>query len=333
MKKEELLSLLWEREGEYRSGAELAGRLGVSRAAVWKAVEQLRAQGCRIDSVPRRGYRISGGGDLLCETGIRRYLTCQGLSLQVFPSIGSTNTALKELAAAGAPEGTVLVAGEQSAGRGRRGRSFYSPPGSGVYLSLLLRPELPAEEVSCLTACAAVAVAETIEDLSGRPAGIKWVNDVLVDGKKVCGILSEAALDCESGSMSYVIVGLGVNVLAPEGGFPEDLRDLAGAVFADRGVPDPRCRLAAGILDRLTNYYRQLPERSFFDAYRRRSLVLGSPILILSPGKEPRQAEALDLEPDFGLRVRLEDGKEEVLRSGEISIRPLPAGAERRDPA
>ena len=323
MTKDTVLQALWSHADRYLSGAELASLLSLSRTAVWKAVEQLRAEGYLIESATNKGYRLLSGSDVLSEAGIRKYLKSRELSLRCFDSIDSTNTALKALAAQGAPAGLALVAGRQSAGRGRMGRSFYSPGDTGVYLSLLLRPTLPAAEATRITACAAVAVAETIEALTGRRAQIKWVNDVLLDGKKVCGILTEASLDCESGLMNHVIVGIGVNALAPAGGFPEELRDIAGAVFPERTLPELRCQLAAGILDRLWAFCKALPERDrCFEAYRARSLVLGREVELLSPGREPEGARVLDLERTTP-SGQLPDGTIRRCLSGEVRIRPL----------
>jgi len=321
MMKDTILALLWENPGRDFSGAELARRLNVSRSAVWKAVEQLRAEGYAIASAPRRGYRMAAGGDVLSAAGIARYLRHKELEVRFYPTISSTNTVLKALAAEGAPAGLALVAAEQSAGRGRMGRRFYSPAASGVYLSLLLRPELPAEKAVKLTACAAVAAAETIEALSGGEAQIKWVNDIFVGGKKVCGILTEASLDCESGRMHHVVVGIGVNTRVPEGDFPEELRGIAGAAFGEREIPDLRCRLAAGILDRLADYAEDPDDPAILAAYRRRSLVPGKRIDILTPGAEPVAAEAVAVEEDYSLLVRLADGSLRRLSSGEVSVK------------
>ncbi len=321
MTREEVLALLWESADRDISGEELARRLHVSRTAVWKAISQLREEGYAIASEPRRGYRLLSRSDVLSEEGIRRHLRHGELRLQVHRSISSTNTVLKALAAAGEEAGLALVAGEQTAGRGRMGRQFYSPASSGLYLSLLLRPELSAADAVRLTACAAVAAAEAIEELSGRETGIKWVNDIFCDGKKVCGILTEASVDCENGMMRYVIIGIGVNTHAPEEGFPEELRDIAGAAFDGVHIPELRCRLAAGILDRLADYTRRPDDPAVFEAYKRRSLVPGRRIRILVPGQESREAEALGLEEDYALRVRLPDGHIEKLSSGEVSVR------------
>ena len=322
MTKDAVLQLLRAHEDAYVSGSELAKSLSLSRTAVWKAIGQLKAEGYCIDSVTNRGYRLLDCGDVLSEESVRRYLRHREITPEVYKTIGSTNTALKARAAEGAGEGLALIAGEQTAGRGRMGRSFYSPADSGLYMSLLLRPRIAAQEAVRITACAAVAVAETIEELSGRAAQIKWVNDVLLEGKKVCGILTEASLDCESGLMNHVIVGIGVNALAPVGGFPEELRDIAGAVFPERTLPELRCQLAAGILDRLWAFCKALPERDPYEQYRARSLVLGQNVDLLSPGKEPVPARVLDLERDYALRVELADGSLRRVQSGEVRVRP-----------
>lgn len=247
------------------------------------------------------------------------YCTHPGLTVQFREEVTSTNTLLRQQAQEGAPEGTVLMAARQTAGRGRRDRTFFSPADTGLYLSLLLRPKLAPQEALYLTTCAAAAVALALEEFDLHPQ-IKWVNDVFLHGKKVCGILTEGAFDPETGGLQYAILGIGVNLFPPEGGFPADLPE-AGAVF-DRG-PDPaetRRKLAGRILDRFFHWYPAIQDRPFFQDYRDRSLVLGQPIHILQGGQR-RPATALDLEPDFSLRVREADGRETILSSGEVSIR------------
>jgi BirA family biotin operon repressor/biotin-[acetyl-CoA-carboxylase] ligase len=323
MTKERVLAILQEHPDQFVSGEALASGLGISRTAVWKAVEQLRREGYSISSVNRLGHRLSSVSDVLSEEGIRSRLTVPGLQVQVFPTISSTNTVLKQMASEDAPAGLALVAGEQTAGRGRLGRSFYSPSGSGLYLSLLLRPELDASDAVKLTACAAVSVAEAIEELADVHLEIKWVNDLFLGGKKVCGILTEAGLDCETGRMSYVIIGIGINTRVPAGDFPEEIRQIAGAVFGGAPVPDLRNRLAALVLDRLIFYSADPASPALFEKYRSRSMVLGKPVFVLSPGQDPVPAEAVDLAPDYSLQVRMEDGSLRLLHSGEISIRPF----------
>ena len=321
MTKDRVLDSLRRSGGSYVSGGALSAELSLSRTAVWKAVEQLRAEGFVIESAPKKGYRLLSGGDALTESGVRAYLRRRDLDLRVYKSISSTNTVLKQLAESGAAEGTVLLAEEQTAGRGRMSRSFFSPPRSGLYMSLLLRPHLSAQLSTRITACAAVAVAEAIEELTGCRAEIKWVNDVLVDGKKVCGILTEGSIDCESGLMHYAIVGIGINIRPPEGDFPAELRQIAGALPAAPDGEDLRCRLAAAVLDRLMDLYEQLPEGDCYEAYKSRSCLIGRQINILPLEGEPVPATAIGVERDFSLRVRLTDGTEKCLSSGEVSVR------------
>ena len=321
MTKDTVLALLRQHAGSFLSGAALAKELSLSRTAVWKAIGQLRREGYAIASVTNKGYRLDIQSDVLSEQGVRSWLTNPALTPKVYASITSTNTVLKGMAAESAAEGLCLIAGEQTAGRGRLGRSFYSPADSGLYMSLLLRPQLPAAEAVRITAAAAVAVCEAIEELSGLETQIKWVNDVLVHGKKVCGILTEASLDCESGQLDYAVVGIGINTAVPAGDFPPELRPIAGAVFGEEKPPELRCRLAALVLDKLMAYKDRLDDPALFAAYRRRSLVLGKAINILSPGKDPEPAEAVDLAPDYGLLVRLPDGTMRRLNAGEVSVR------------
>ena len=319
--KDRVLSVLEARRGDWSSGEALARELGVSRSAVWKAVSQLREGGYPIRAVSNRGYCLEPDSDRLSPQSVGQYLTVPGLEVEVRPVVTSTNDPLRQMAEAGAPEGKVMIAAEQTAGRGRRGHSFYSPPEAGLYLSILLRPKLSAQESLSLTTCAAAAVALAVEECAGVPAEIKWVNDVFCRGKKICGILTEAALDLESGGLQYAIVGIGVNLYPPEGGFPAELADIMGAVFSEkpRGY-ECRSRLAGSILNHFFGFYADIAEKPFFEDYRKRSFLLGREIEVLERG-QVRPALALDLEPDFSLRVREADGTERVLSSGEVRAR------------
>lgn len=223
--KDALFECLAAQDG-FISGELLAERLGVSRSAVWKAVGELRAEGCRIEAAQNRGYALRDPGSRLSAGRIQALLRGRAADCRVLVerTVDSTNDELKRRAAAGCPTGTVLVAERQTGGKGRLGRSFYSPPRGGLYMSLLLRPALPASECMAVTACTAVAVAAAAEQICGRRAEIKWVNDIMMDGKKLCGILTEGALSAETGLFDYLVVGIGVNVASA--GFPEELREV-----------------------------------------------------------------------------------------------------------
>ena len=320
--KEKLLELFENNKGTFLSGEEIAGRLDISRTAVWKAVNALRSDGYSIDAVQNRGYALSPETDKLSLQGIRKYLApeCTGLDIRLFSELESTNTTVRGLASDGAPEGVVVISGSQTGGRGRRGRSFYSPSDTGIYMSLLLRPSfLSAKEALFLTTMAAVAICEAIEKVSGKNALIKWVNDIFVNDKKVCGILTEASFGLEADSLEYAVLGLGINVCAPSGGFPEEIRDIAGAVF-DSPEADAKNRLAAEVLNRFMSYYGSRDITGYVEEYRRRSLVIGREVLVMAPDG-PKPAVALDVDNECRLKVRYPDETVESLHSGEISIK------------
>ena len=318
-----LRTLLESNKSVFLSGEEIARRLGVSRNAVWKAIKALQAGGYPIQAVPNRGYCLAASSDVLSESGIRQYLTgdAQSLDLRVFDSVDSTNLVLRKLANEGAAEGTVVIAAEQTGGRGRKGRSFYSPQGTGVYVSLLLKPKIAPDDATLITTTAAVAVCEAVEALSGEPAGIKWVNDVFLRGKKVCGILTEGSFDMESGQFEYAILGTGINVFEPSGGFPEEIREVAGSVLTSP-APDAKNRVIAEYLNRFLPLYRQLGAATTNAEYRRRSFVLGKMVNVLA-GESITPARAIDVDDHCRLIVEFADGHREALSSGEISVRVI----------
>ena len=320
--KEKLLALFEENKGTYFSGEEIAERLSVSRTAVWKAVNSLRGEGYEIDAVQNKGYCLSVSTDILSAPGIRKYLkpACAFLEPEVLPVAESTNVLLKERAGAGAKEGYVILANSQTEGRGRLGRSFYSPADTGIYMSLLLRPRAYSPDQAVrLTTMAAVAACEAIEEVSGRRAQIKWVNDIFMDDKKVSGILTEAAFSLEDNGLDYIVVGIGINAYPPKEGFPADVAQVAGAVFQTR-QNDGKNHLAAAFLNHFISYYAAGENMDYAEKYRARSLVIGKEIRVLSPAGE-KEAVALDVDEECRLVVRYEDGSREKLSSGEISVR------------
>lgn len=319
--KEKILSLFEENRGTYFSGEELAAKLSVSRTAIWKAVNVLRREGYEIDAIQNKGYSLAIGTDILSEQGIHKYLSplCQGLKLSVLPEAESTNSLLREKANNGSPEGSVVVAGAQTMGRGRHGRSFYSPADTGVYMSLLLRPAgISPNQAVKFTTMAATAVCEAIEEVSGKQTGIKWVNDIYMDGKKVSGILTEASIAMENGSLDYIVLGVGINAYIPKGGFPKELEQIAGAVFEKR-QSDGKNLLAAGFLNHFMDYYAAQGKTDYVEKYRAKSLAVGREIIVLSQ-KGGRKAHALNVDEECRLIVQYEDGSTEHLSSGEISI-------------
>ena len=235
--KSKLLEVLEANKGGYISGEELAAKLEVSRTAVWKAVKNLREEGYQIRAVTNKGYALEEENDILSSEGIRQWLHHKGAEVEVWKEIPSTNQRLKQAAVEKKlPSGSFVAAESQNAGKGRRGRTFYSPKGSGLYLSVLLYPSKTAHESLEITAAAAVAVCRAVEKCCGVSLGIKWVNDLYLGEKKVCGILTEAVTDFETGDIEFVVVGIGLNLYEPKEGFPKEiLKDGRLLVINERG--------------------------------------------------------------------------------------------------
>jgi len=264
-----VLDALEKNRGEYLSGEQLASSLGVSRNAVWKAIQKLEEAGHKIRAVPKRGYTLAPESDVLTVQSVSRFLdTDMPVYLQVQTEVTSTNTLLKAQAEQGAPEGTVLIAESQTAGKGRLGRHFTSPPGTGIYFSLLLRPHCTAEKSLFITTTAAVAVCEAIEQVTGLNPQIKWVNDVYLNEKKVCGILTEASVDFENGGLNWAVLGIGINIAVPEEGFPEEIRSIAGAIFDGPCPVEMRSRISAAVISRFFALYKNLGSNAFIESYR-----------------------------------------------------------------
>lgn len=242
-----------------------------------------------------------------------------GIKLEFYPKTESTNSIIKERASQGENEGLLVVAGEQTRGRGRLGRSFFSPGDTGIYMSLLLKPSIAPEDAVLITTAAAVSVCEALEKLGVSDARIKWVNDIFVNKKKVCGILTEGCFNAQKGCFDYAVLGVGINVYEPECGFPEDIKDIAGAVFGEE-KENLRNRLVAEFLSSFMNYYKNIDKKLHCPQYDRRCFVLGKDINIIKNG-EKTSAKALGIDDKCGLLVEFENGEKTVLNSGEISIR------------
>ncbi len=320
--KEAALEILSKNIGKTVSGQELARTLGVSRASVWKAVESLRKEGYEIDARSHAGYALRPG-NLLSKQIIAERLNDPALKdrIDIYSSLSSTNNAAKQYAAEhelSLPIERIIIADSQTAGRGRRGRSFCSPPGSGVYISFLLCPNITAKAATRFTTAASVAVSEAIQNAFGIDTQIKWVNDVYLGGKKICGILTEAVTDFETSDVGSVVIGIGINMT--NAGFPEELLDVAGSLEGYVENPD-RNALIAELINSLAGMFEisdnKLEMRDYIDEYKKRSLVLGRKIRIMNSGET---AEAIDIDKNGGLVVR-SNGKTRTLSSGEISIR------------
>ena len=311
--KQALLQALSAAEGAYISGQQLAEALGVSRAAVHKAAQALSAQGYALDSAPRRGYRLAGG-DPFCAEAVGPYPA----PIHIYDTLQSSNLTAKQLALGGAPHGTLVLTAHQKAGRGRLGRRFESPAGKGVYLSLILRPALSAADAQSATISAAVAVARAVKALCGLELGIKWVNDLYYQGRKVCGILTEAGTDLENGRLEWLVVGIGLNLTSTAADWPEELAAKAGSLYPGGPAPVSRAALAGAIARELLAL---CPGFDCLDEYRARCFVPGHWVTVCA-GTETYAAKALAIDDEGRLVVRRENGREEALRCGEVTTRP-----------
>ncbi|MFQ9792534.1 MAG: biotin--[acetyl-CoA-carboxylase] ligase [Acutalibacteraceae bacterium] len=219
-----------------------------------------------------------------------------------------------------APHGTVVLAEEQTAGRGRMGRSFHSPAGSGIYMSFILRPNLTSNDAVLITTAASVAVARAIEEVTHIRTGIKWVNDVYMNGKKICGILTEALTDFESGGIESIILGIGINFSTAVSSFPENIQQKVDSLFHEKPAGITRNQIAAAVINHVLCLCNQLQDRSFIAEYKARSIVLGKDIEVIQ-GTNSEKATAIDIDENGGLMIEKQDGTITSLHSGEISIR------------
>jgi len=327
--KNQVLLLLEQNKNVPLSGEELAKSLGCTRAAVWKAVKSLINEGYEVEAVNNKGYTLKESADILSEAYINEKIKAAGIDITVRceKCVDSTNNVLKTMASEGYKDDIVLISEEQTAGKGRRGRAFYSPKGTGIYLSFLLHPDIPVVEAQGLTTMAVTAEALAIEKVSKEAVSIKWVNDLFFNGKKVSGILTEASTSIEDGSLEYVVPGIGINLYEPVGGFPDEIKEVAGAVFRnDTKIENLKNNLAAEFIIQFMKYYKsQFIEKTgnaYINDYRKRCFVIGKDVEILTPDHESLniRVHVIDVDENCHLHVRFEDGHEEYLSSGEISI-------------
>jgi BirA family biotin operon repressor/biotin-[acetyl-CoA-carboxylase] ligase len=305
------------------SGQALSQQLGIGRNAVWKHVEALRAMGYRIEGKTRRGYRLLSIPEAPLPFEITHGLATHrlGRSVIFLPVAGSTNDVIRDLAKQGAPEGFLAVADSQLAGRGRRGHMWESPAGGGLWVSVLLRPALAPAQAPLLALLAAVAVAVAIRKQTGLEALVKWPNDVLISGRKVCGVLVEMA--AESESIHYIVIGMGINVNLTREQLPEALRSSATSLREECRGRVSRVALLRTILREMELRYDALvtsgPE-SLVEENRSLSAVLGKEICVVSVSGVQRGL-AIGIENDGALRVRLACGDEKLFYAGEVSVR------------
>lgn len=321
--KESVLKILEENRETSISGEELAKYLSVSRAAVWKAINALRGEGYNITAVTNRGYQLTKDNDLLSAEGIKIFLNPKYNEnyIRVYKTIDSTNQEAKKfLMDDDIPHGTVLLSEEQTAGRGRFQRKFFSPSNKGIYMSVILRPNIELSKAIHITTSAAVSVCRAIENLTNKRPKIKWVNDIFLDEKKICGILTEASGNFESGRVENVVVGIGINFKTKEADFPDDIKDIAGSIFEGEEPNITRNQLVAEILNELLYMCDNLEDKSIMQEYKVLSFVLGKKVSFLKNNRL-NKAKAVDISDEGALVVQYENGDLDYLNSGEISIK------------
>lgn len=324
MTKDSVLAIL-KRSPGYVSGEKISGELGVSRAAVNSAIKALRESGYDIKSVTNRGYFLANSPDKLTMGELLTVLPLERLErVTVLESVDSTNNYARELAEKGAPGGTIVIANHQTRGRGRLGRGFDSPREKGVYMSAVLRPDCTPEQAGSLTAWTAELMCDAVEAACGKRPGIKWVNDLVMEKRKISGILTEMSLEAESGRILYVVIGIGVNANEAPEDFAPEIRETAGSLAQITGGPVSRALLAGEMIRAFDIIDGEFPagQPYYVRRYRRDSVTIGRECAIIRKG-EREEVLALDIDDAFGLVVRHKSGEEETLRSGEVSVRDI----------
>lgn len=319
--KENIISILESNKGLFISGEKLASQLNVSRAAIWKAIKALKNEGYDIYAVSNKGYALSKETDILSSKIIKNNMPkhADKFNLLIYKTVESTNIIARGLAINGAESGTVILAEEQTSGYGRNGKSFFSPYGTGIYMSIILnlKQEKKTFNNSFITTAAAMAVSKAIEEITNTNTKIKWVNDIFINEKKVCGILTEGAFSFEDGKIDYAIIGIGINVNFPKSGFPKEIEHIASSIHLENNnKSDIRNLLISKILENLWEYY--FNNINFYDEYKKRSFLIGEKVSINIEGEE-NIVKVLDIDRNFALIVEFNDGKIERLLSGSVN--------------
>lgn len=321
--KEEILRLLRSADG-YISGQELCNRFGVSRTAVWKAINQLKEAGYEIEAQQNKGYRLMAAPDLMTEAEIKSLMHTEWVAKEVlyFDTIDSTNTKAQELAEKGYPSGTLVVADKQESGKGRRGRSWVSPSGTGIFMTLMIKPDINPNNASMLTLVAALAVAKAITSVTGEKALIKWPNDIVINGKKVCGILTE--MNAQFDYINHIVVGIGINVHNES--FPEEISQMASSLMIEAGGKRfHRAQIIAETMSYFEQYYDTFLKTQDLSALVREYDELlvnrNKSVRVLDP-KEPFDGKAMGITSKGELIVDTWESRK-LVSSGEVSVRGI----------
>ena len=320
---EEILQLLREHSSTFLSGEEMSRRLKVTRTAVWKRIQRLRTLGYEIEASTRSGYRLIRSPDLLTPSEIKPILTTKwmGRTIHYFHTIDSTNSEAYQLALQGAKEGEVVIAESQMKGRGRLGRHWFSPPFLNLYLSVILRPQIPPHQASLITLMAAVAAADAVEKFSDLHPTIKWPNDILLGGRKVAGLLNE--IHSETDRIHFVILGIGINLNMDGKAFPKEIRETATSLKKAMGQTIPRKAFLGFLLEKLEEWYEVFLKKGgsvILEEWRARASIEGKRVKVTSFG-EVLVGRAIDVDSDGALILEMEDGGRKRIVAGDIEYR------------
>lgn len=321
--RDRVLQILYRNNGECVSSSEITGELGITRSAVFKIINELKKQGFDIESIHHRGYRLGNEKDIISPEIINEIIEKEGKNrrIQYFERVDSTNTFAKKILMEGESYPDIIIANEQEQGRGRLGREFYSPKGTGIYCSFILDPFIKIENSILVTVAASVAVSRAIEKVTKKDTRIKWINDIYIDDKKVCGILTEAVTDFETGIIGKIILGIGINFNTPSESFPDEITDKASSVFMDDTFGVTRNQLIAQLIIEIDECMNDIENDEIIRYYRNKSLVLGKMLEITYFGQEkPIQGKAVDIDRNGFLIIETKNGLL-TLNSGEVSIR------------
>ncbi len=324
--KEKIIEKLIKDLGNYVSGERLSEELGVTRTAIWKNINTLREEGYIIHSLPRKGYILKDTPDILSQIEIQNGLDTKILGKEIlhYDSISSTNDLVKELALKNGKEGLVIISEEQIKGRGRRGRNWQSPKGKGIWMSILLRPDIPPKEGPKFTLLSAVAVTKAIKEATGIEGKIKWPNDIIVNNKKVCGILTE--MNAEMDLINYIIIGIGINVNGKTEDFSHELKDRAISLSQVKGDYISRKEIVRKILENIENYYLEFIQSMDFsdilEEWKGLSCNLGKEVRAIVKGREII-GQAIDINKDGSLILKTKDGEAVEIIYGDVKVRGI----------
>ncbi len=322
--KNKVLSYLENHKNQYVSGKTLALEMNVSRTAIWKHIHALKYAGYDITAQKNMGYSLSEYSNHLSTTEITTYLNNPKIAehLHLFETLPSTNQKAKELALKNAPNNTIILANEQTEGKGKKGKPFFSLAHTGIYMSVLIRPNITIYESTLLTAATAVAVCRAIEQTTDCNPQIKWINDIFINEKKICGILTEAETDFENGSVEHIIIGIGINISTDISLFPPDIKEIAGSLSDSAHIPYSRNKLIAEIMNELLIILADFEKKTFVKDYQERSFLTNR-YINLTQNNKTSMYKVLGIDEECRLIVEDSNSNKSTLTTGEITILPI----------